>query len=468
MIVANSDIALNIKLISLINNYLFAVKSIIDYKSSYVDEDYYENILEYEDKIEQVLSMFDKELLEEFYLIVEDVHKFRLYSYILNQGNDIEDKIIMFQSKFEKYALILSAFYETSGDENKKTLAYIDTDNTENKKIYSYETIKKEQLLLYGGKIHDFIVSSVYPVTTREILNMFGEQFKLIVYDIVADPDILDYSKAYFAKKQVKIEAEELESLEKICDSVLADNKQHYMDELMPVINSKEPYFVSRNFVNTSYRLYSVLSYAFENKYRFSWPYISNVNTTILSQQELTKEYLGLSPRISISEFIDFTRKAGIEINSIVDYLNSCNDKYLIENRENLIAIEEVGLSDEKIEEICDLIRDEIMEKDLLPLRELECSIYFPELNIKISEWLIYSIVKKYMKDMQVGLSNSKFRKAIPMISNRFIEESEKEEIALKYKNSAEEHYFYQVNSVSDVDNIILNNLDDYILAMQR
>ena len=110
-----------------------------------------------------------------------------------------------------------------------------------------------------------------------------------------------------------------------------------------------------------------------------------------------------------------FVRDNHIQLYSILDFINSLNDKYLMKNIDAIISIEKAGLSETIAQQIESIIKEEVFKTT--PIRNLLCISKFPVINCEWSEWIIYSILYKWGRSMDVAPSTSQLRQSIPLVA---------------------------------------------------
>lgn len=263
--------------------------------------------------------------------------------------------------------------------------------------------------------IVSFIKKSKYPVTKDEIKSHFKGITDIIILLAIGDSNILNYFGKYMHGSNLKIGEAEKKYLDYELSNILKDGKPHHIKNIFPVFYNERPEIFSRNAAMESYRAFSMLEYLFQHKYQFSRPYIALNDVKIGCSKERLHDMIYCREQLPISDITEFAKENHMFIQSIIEYINSLNDKYLLLNRDFLISIDSLNININIAKEVEQLIRKEI--SGTVPIRHLQCVSEFPHINAAWDEWLIYSILKKWSNELDVALSSSQFKKSIPLVA---------------------------------------------------
>ena len=100
---------------------------------------------------------------------------------------------------------------------------------------------------------------------------------------------------------------------------------------------------------------------------------------------------------------------------SYLDYYNSFSDTHLIASNNELATFSYLGIDESIANEVVRIIEDNV--SDSIPIAELPCIDSLPKINVSWHEWLIYSIVRKWSKKLELNVTNSIFKLASPVVS---------------------------------------------------
>jgi len=198
-------------------------------------------------------------------------------------------------------------------------------------------------------------------------------------------------------------------------NNCLSDNAAHHIKDIYSALTEAKPEVFSRNAASAPYCVFSVLEYLFRDRFQFSRPYIAKNGVEIGRPIERLQEMIYGEDEFMLNDISIFARDNHISIYSILDFINSLNDKFLMKSIDAIISIEKAGLNESIAQQIESIIREEVVETT--PIRNLLCINKFPAINCDWSEWLIYSILFKWSNSLDVALSSSQLRQSIPLVA---------------------------------------------------
>ncbi|MBP5287886.1 MAG: hypothetical protein J6Z08_08320 [Elusimicrobiales bacterium] len=274
---------------------------------------------------------------------------------------------------------------------------------------------KDKRFTSIHSEIVSFIKKSKYPVTKDEIKSHFKGITDIVILLAIGDSNILNYFGEYMHGSNLKISEAEKKYLDYELSNILKDGKPHHIKNIFPVFYNERPEIFSRNAAMESYRAFSMLEYLFQHKYQFSRPYIALNDVKIGCSKERLHDMIYCREQLPISDITEFAKENHMFIQSIIEYINSLNDKYLLLNRDFLISIDSLNINVNVAKEVEQLIRKEI--SGTVPIRNLQCISELPNINAAWDEWLIYSVLKKWSKELDVALSSSQLKHSIPLVA---------------------------------------------------
>lgn len=274
---------------------------------------------------------------------------------------------------------------------------------------------KDDSITSIYSSITDFIEASVYPISKRELQNKFPGITEVVINFAISDPEILNFFGLYIHGKYLNISAEEKVQLSAMMEHMLSDGKAHHIKELFDEINREMPSVLSRNFATVSFSAYSLIEYVFRDRYQYSRPYIAHVGIDIGRPAECLHELIYDSEEFALADIQEYCKDNHYQIQSILNYVNACNDKYLFADKTTMISIEKTGITSE----VALFIQDEICKEidGTVPIAKLNCITSFPRIRIPWTEWLIYSVVLKWSTLLEVAPSSNQFRQSKALVS---------------------------------------------------
>ena len=269
---------------------------------------------------------------------------------------------------------------------------------------------------VYAGII-GFIKKSPYPVKKEEIFKAFPGITEIIVNIAVSDPDVLNLFGSYIHGSRLKLEEADITYLRKTVDKFIEQKDVWHCKHIYEYVAIDYPSLLTNNYINIPFCMYSLLEFLFRNDYEFSRPYIAKNGVEIERTYDVLKEMIQDSDQMSITEILTYARTNYHQINSILEFLDTCNETHLLISSDEIASIEIIGITDAEAKEIESIILEEVT--DTLPISQLKCIHRFPKLNVQWNEWLIYSVIKKWGIYLEVMPSANQFRQSVPLIARR-------------------------------------------------
>lgn len=118
---------------------------------------------------------------------------------------------------------------------------------------------------------------------------------------------------------------------------------------------------------------------------------------------------------VTVAQISEFIRSSKINVPSLLDLLDECNDRFLLTSADTLQIIEITGVNREIVQRIETMILAEITQT--IRIRDLQCWGKLPTIKIPWTDWLVYSVLKKWGEKVEVAASYPQFRYAIPLVA---------------------------------------------------
>lgn len=277
-----------------------------------------------------------------------------------------------------------------------------------------YITKDNEVTSVYSS-ICMFVKNSVYPIKKQEIFDVFPGITEIVINFAITAPEIINLFGTYIHVDNLKITDRDLSYLRNVVYKFLEKSPMWHCKDLFEYIMNDNPILLSNNFINFPFGLYSLMEHYFGNEFNFSRPYIAREDAEIERTDNVIRETIQASDRIEISEFQNYAKEHYHQISSILEFIDSCNETHLLINSDELASIDIIGVTDKIAVEV---EKNIIQELDTTkPISNLSCLHQLPRLNVEWTEWLVYSVIKKWSTMLDVEPSSNKFRNAVPMIA---------------------------------------------------
>lgn len=263
--------------------------------------------------------------------------------------------------------------------------------------------------------VGSFIARATSPVSKEDIMHQFPGITDIVITLAVSGSDTLNLFGTYINASRLTISEEDVQYLRGKVEKALSVEDICYSRDLYNEIKMERPGLLSRNFTTSGFGLYSVLEYYFGDDYNFSRPFIAREGAKIKSILSVLKEMVVEADLIAISDVTDFASEHNYPIPSVLDFANSCNETHLMINAQELATLDYIGANEEVARRIEALIKEEVSEA--VPIAHLSCIRQFPKLKVEWNAWLIYSILKKWSKTLDVGISKPLFKITYPVVA---------------------------------------------------
>ena len=274
---------------------------------------------------------------------------------------------------------------------------------------------KDESVTSMHAEIVQYVKQFSYPITTEDIKKAFPGVTDIVIAFGTGDPKIINLFGKYIHGSKLDLSDANKVYFESVLQKFIKGDKVCHYKELYDFIERDDPDLLRRLFIHFPTSLFAVLEHLFRDQYQFKRPFIANISAEIGDPEEQLRDLVINSDEIVISEITAFAKENHYEIASMLELLNSFNDTHLIMNRETVASIERIGINDDIAEKAIDVLKDEITETKLIT--SLECTYRLPKLDVPWTEWLIYSVVKKWGDSIVVGTTSNQFKLSAPVVA---------------------------------------------------
>lgn len=329
---------------------------------------------------------------------------------------------------------------------------------------FEYLTIELEQIAV---EIREYIYSATAPVTREEILrNVEGCTNKAIRFAFESG-EILNYRGAYYSAKRITISPTTRNDMAELIKYIISDRRQHHIDDLYRRTKNKFQEFLNNNYISNANQLFAVVAYLYKDEFNFSWPFFTSKDKSIDSEKQLIDSFMNGEEELTVDNLILFAKEMGIVVPSILRLIKSLESIAILKNKNEFVLVEDVNISDSNISDIRVAIRKELLTKKCCAIRDLECVPKFPDIEIEWNEWLIFSVVSKWITDFVIETTSSQFKYSIPVISLSGINTSHYvETIREKYTGQENGGGVFKTENLDKIDDLIADVLEDELIEI--
>ncbi len=227
------------------------------------------------------------------------------------------------------------------------------------------------------------------------------------------DDKVINLHGAFIHVNNIHISQDELNIIENLIENALEKSDIITIKDISPRIFLRLNSLIERLKIQLDVELFSYLEYWFKEKFEFKRPYIAKNGVEIPSKQQMISEFINQADELFISEIMDFATEMRIPIYSIIEFINSL-DNYVFKNRNEIISIEKAGVSKYIIGQIENYLLKNLNYKYYLMPQDINYN-FLPAIQIKWNEWLLYSVIKKWGREITVITNNAQFRASKPI-----------------------------------------------------
>lgn len=375
----------------------------------------------------------------------------KIYQYIMNS----DQVLFLTMSLFSEFEDELAEF----GVDNRYFLQGILHEMFGDKLIFRRDYISKDRnVTSIYDEVVKFIKSNKFPVEKEEIYRKYPGITDIMIQFATDDASIINLFGKYIHGKNLNLDKNDRDYLKAVLFKYVSGGKQVHCRDIYEFINNDNPFVLKKNYVLAQYSLFGMLEYLFRNEFQFDRPYIANKSVKIFNPHEKIKESIVGKGIVNIQDIKDFYKKHHYVVYSILDELNSFNDSHLIEDKETLVSINKCGVKESDVIEIEEKILAEISGTTLIT--NLRCVYSFKNIDVEWSEWLIYSVLKKWSNKLDVGVTDNQFKLAMPLVAPKG-----------NLKNISEDSLdssnipMARVDDLDDIDNLISDYITDEIFG---
>lgn len=334
----------------------------------------------------------------------------RIHSYI----EESQSSIFLMNTLYEVFKEDL----EKEGVDNKYYLQGILHELYGDEFVFTRDYLSKdgEDTSLYPT-IVDFIKEAAFRVDRAQIQKHFPGVPDIVIQFAIESPEIINYFGKYIHASKLRISETEREYLKRNIDVIIADGAQHHIKELYNLVSIERPEIFTRNGVFYPFSAYSMTEYLFRDDYKFTRPFIAQQGVEITGTSDVLREEVYSHESYDLKELSSFANENHLVIGSTLDFIDSCNDEYLMISNQTMMRISSIGVDEQIAQQVGNIVMHEVEETT--PIYKVMGLRYLPKINVPWTDWLVYSILRKWPCDIDLATSNKQFRYAIPLVSQK-------------------------------------------------
>lgn len=354
---------------------------------------------------------------------------------------------------------LFSVFEEeliSEGITNKYYLQGVLRELFEDEYVFRRDYISKDKnITSVYSEIVSYIEHAQYPVTKQQVNDAFPGVTEIVINISVSDPEIINLFGAYIHAKKLKLNKEDLQYIDKVMEKMFSRNESMHCKDIYEYVMLDNLNILTSNGIYQAFGLYSILEYLYRDQYEFSRPYIGRKGVEITRTYDQLHEMVQESDTIELSDVVAVARENHFQINSILEFANSCNSSHLLINDKELAAIEFTGITEDIVEEVELCILKELNGTQYVT--NLQCAYKFPKINTPWTEWLIYSAINKWGTRLEVAVTSTTFKQAKAVIAKHGLLDME------KIEDNISAGAMYMPDDMDNIDELISDILFDEI-----
>jgi hypothetical protein len=172
--------------------------------------------------------------------------------------------------------------------------------------------------------------------------------------------------------------------------------------KLLELLYSAYPEFLNRNKIASHSKLFGVLQYMFWDVYKFSRPFIGEYDSEDISTINIVKGYLDGCDEFAISDLVEYCKDNHLRYLSNASLIRQLGHEYIRADRNLCVNINQLNVDDNKIALINSLVLDSTRQKGYLVLKNIIDFMFFPDVGIKWTGFLLESIIYSFFDDYNI------------------------------------------------------------------
>jgi hypothetical protein len=216
----------------------------------------------------------------------------------------------------------------------------------------------------------------------------------------------------------------------------------HALD-LLTILVYEDKALLERLYIENQYQLFSVIKSYLENEFELQRPFFTKKGVTIECGQERLRDFLECNEEVLIEDLTGYARENKLALYSILDFINSQNDKFIFKDKTTISKIEMIGVNKYKLQIVEEILENAMKDKDFLALKNFNGFSYMPIINCEWNQWLLYSTIKKWSDKFIAIITAKQLRQSNVIIIKKGLNILSYDELI---------HYLKQKTSLSEIE----------------
>lgn len=342
--------------------------------------------------IAKIAILYDRGMyIHSSYVQIRDDMISEIDSFIQNN----ERTAISFNEIFEKFNKKLQL---KSNIHNRYFLQGVLKDRLTSEYYFSRDYISKEQLFSIGDDIEAFIKENGRIHKSQIFEKFIGLTDIVLAMKTAANKNIISLDNGEFMHSNLLNIIEDDYNIESYIASQVVEypiSSRKLIEDMYLIC----PEFLIRNNITTHSELFGVLRYMFDEKFKFSRPFMAKVDADEVSNLKVLKQYLEEYDTLAIEDLVGICEDNHIHFLSWRNTIRDLNTDFLRINAYTLSRYEEEILDDDILQGICASIKDDIGTKGYVAGHKLFDFMMYPEIGFTWNAFLLRSIIEKYLNE---------------------------------------------------------------------
>lgn len=251
-----------------------------------------------------------------------------------------------------------------------------------------------------------FLSSKNVPVSKREIRQVYpGWTDSMFNNAVALNKNILYWDNGYFISAEaLKMKREWTSDLKSTVEGLFAQNNGYTNANIVyKEVKKNMVEFIKVNNIKNSFNLYSILEYCFDGKYYFRRPHILKEKPKKqFTTMDLFYELIENKKKISYDEFYKYFKDLEFTERTIYNAFHKVSKDLIEINDNSYVLKKDFNIDRKSIKKVKENIKNIMMDKEYLPLREMKDFSFYPEIGYEWNSYLLEAIVKECIPDYRI------------------------------------------------------------------
>ncbi len=290
------------------------------------------------------------------------------------------------------------------------------------RELYGDEFFFRKDYLSKDGESHSiyndiilYIKRSKYPVSKGQIMSEFPGLTEVMYFMVTQDEKVLNFRGASIYADNLNIYDSDIRYLSEVMDNLVPKDTSCHGRIVYEFVEKDNPDLLKRLGVMFQGSLFSVLQYLFCEEYDFERPYVARAGVEFDMPAEIIADFVESNETLEIDAVFELTASLRYLVYDKLKFLDSFNETHLFINKDEMATFGYIGVDEDMAVQIEDILAKEV--NGTVPIVSLNAIYKLPQINVAWNEWLLYSILKKWGRKLEVHSSAKYFKYAEPIVS---------------------------------------------------